>query len=169
MGKGGQRPPSDADKGLIASEYGCLTRRPNKFHDAFAGDRTPPSSPHAARVEQCSGGRAARRRSADRAGIYAHGQRRVTAPPTPPRENTPSPRDHHHTQGPKSQNTARPADAWLMINNKVYDVSGWHEHPGGDVIFTSAGDDATDPSRCSTRTARPNTSQQVFDRLPQAR
>ena len=31
-----------------------------------------------------------------------------------------------------------------MINNKVYDVSGWHEHPGGDVIFTSAGDDATD-------------------------
>ena len=31
-----------------------------------------------------------------------------------------------------------------MINNKIYDVSGWHEHPGGDVIFTSAGDDATD-------------------------
>ena len=27
MGKGGQRPPSDADKGLIASEYGCQTPR----------------------------------------------------------------------------------------------------------------------------------------------
>lgn len=37
-----------------------------------------------------------------------------------------------------------PDDAWLMINNKVYDVSGWHDHPGGDVLFTSAGDDATD-------------------------
>mmetsp|Transcript_24748 Transcript_24748/g.74261 ORF Transcript_24748/g.74261 Transcript_24748/m.74261 type:complete len:484 (-) Transcript_24748:74-1525(-) len=37
-----------------------------------------------------------------------------------------------------------PEDAWMMINNKVYDVSSWHEHPGGDVIFTSAGDDATD-------------------------
>ncbi|KAJ8610546.1 hypothetical protein CTAYLR_009745 [Chrysophaeum taylorii] len=37
-----------------------------------------------------------------------------------------------------------PNDAWLVCNNKVYDVSGWHEHPGGDVIFTSAGDDATD-------------------------
>jgi len=68
MGKGGQRPPSDADKGLIASEYGW-------------------------------------------AEITKH---------------------------------RSPADAWLMINNKIYDVSGWHEHPGGDVIFTSAGDDATD-------------------------
>mmetsp|Transcript_6309 Transcript_6309/g.19759 ORF Transcript_6309/g.19759 Transcript_6309/m.19759 type:complete len:472 (-) Transcript_6309:446-1861(-) len=37
-----------------------------------------------------------------------------------------------------------PEDAWLVCNNKVYDVSGWHEHPGGDVIFTAAGDDATD-------------------------
>lgn len=37
-----------------------------------------------------------------------------------------------------------PNDAWLVCNNKVYDVSGWHEHPGGDVIFTAAGDDATD-------------------------
>ena len=27
MGKGGQRPPSDADKGLIASEYGCRRQR----------------------------------------------------------------------------------------------------------------------------------------------
>jgi len=37
-----------------------------------------------------------------------------------------------------------PNDAWLMVHNKVYDVSGWHDHPGGDVIFTAAGDDATD-------------------------
>jgi len=37
-----------------------------------------------------------------------------------------------------------PDDAWLMVHNKVYDVSGWHDHPGGDVIFTAAGDDATD-------------------------
>ena len=26
-----------------------------------------------------------------------------------------------------------PEDGWLMINNKIYDVSGWHDHPGGDV------------------------------------
>uniref|UniRef100_A0A7S3K3F6 Cytochrome b5 heme-binding domain-containing protein n=1 Tax=Aureoumbra lagunensis TaxID=44058 RepID=A0A7S3K3F6_9STRA len=37
-----------------------------------------------------------------------------------------------------------PNDAYLVVNNKVYDVSGWHDHPGGDVIFTAAGDDATD-------------------------
>ena len=30
------------------------------------------------------------------------------------------------------------------MHNKVYDISGWHSHPGGDVCFTSAGDDATD-------------------------
>jgi len=37
-----------------------------------------------------------------------------------------------------------PHDAWMVVNNKVYDISGWHEHPGGDVIFTAAGDDGTD-------------------------
>jgi predicted heme/steroid binding protein len=37
-----------------------------------------------------------------------------------------------------------PADAWMVYNNKVYDVSNWHEHPGGAVIFTHAGDDMTD-------------------------
>ena len=37
-----------------------------------------------------------------------------------------------------------PEDAWLVHQNKVYDVSNWHEHPGGAVIFTHAGDDATD-------------------------
>lgn len=37
-----------------------------------------------------------------------------------------------------------PDDAWLVHSNKVYDVSDWHEHPGGGVIFTHAGDDMTD-------------------------
>ena len=37
-----------------------------------------------------------------------------------------------------------PEDAWVVHNNKVYDVSNWHEHPGGAVIFTHAGDDITD-------------------------
>lgn len=37
-----------------------------------------------------------------------------------------------------------PADAWVSYKGKVYDVSGWEEHPGGSVIFTHAGDDCTD-------------------------
>ena len=37
-----------------------------------------------------------------------------------------------------------PDDAWVAYQNKVYDVSNWHEHPGGAVIFTHAGDDMTD-------------------------
>lgn len=37
-----------------------------------------------------------------------------------------------------------PDDAWIVYMNKVYDVSDWHEHPGGAVIFTHAGDDMTD-------------------------
>jgi len=37
-----------------------------------------------------------------------------------------------------------PDDAWVIYNDKVYDVSGWYEHPGGAVIFTHAGDDMTD-------------------------
>lgn len=37
-----------------------------------------------------------------------------------------------------------PDDAWVVHQNKVYDVSNWHEHPGGAVIFTHAGDDMTD-------------------------
>jgi len=36
-------------------------------------------------------------------------------------------------------------DAWIVVNSKVYDVSGWAEkHPGGRVIYTYAGKDATD-------------------------
>jgi len=37
-----------------------------------------------------------------------------------------------------------PKDAWMVHQNKVYDVSDWYEHPGGAVIFTHAGDDMTD-------------------------
>jgi len=37
-----------------------------------------------------------------------------------------------------------PEDAWIVHSNRVYDVSNWHEHPGGGVIFTHAGDDMTD-------------------------
>jgi len=37
-----------------------------------------------------------------------------------------------------------PESAWVVHNNKVYDVSNWYEHPGGAVIFTHAGDDMTD-------------------------
>lgn len=37
-----------------------------------------------------------------------------------------------------------PEDAWVSYKGKVYDVSGWEEHPGGSVIFTHAGDDCTD-------------------------
>eukprot|EP01035_Chromulina_nebulosa_P016834 gene16834-22319_t len=37
-----------------------------------------------------------------------------------------------------------PDDAWLAYKGKVYDVSGWKDHPGGSVIFTHAGDDCTD-------------------------
>lgn len=32
----------------------------------------------------------------------------------------------------------------MVYNNKVYDVSNWHDHPGGNVIFTHGGHDFTD-------------------------
>lgn len=35
-------------------------------------------------------------------------------------------------------------DCWMVYREKVYDVSNWHDHPGGDVIFTHGGDDFTD-------------------------
>lgn len=37
-----------------------------------------------------------------------------------------------------------PQNAWISYRGKVFDVSNWHDHPGGSVIFTHAGDDATD-------------------------
>ncbi|GER26456.1 fatty acid/sphingolipid desaturase [Striga asiatica] len=40
----------------------------------------------------------------------------------------------------------KPDDAWLSIQGKVYDVSGWlKDHPGGDIpILNLAGQDVTD-------------------------
>lgn len=36
-------------------------------------------------------------------------------------------------------------DAWIAIRGRVYDVTRFaREHPGGDIIFTAAGGDATD-------------------------
>ena len=36
-------------------------------------------------------------------------------------------------------------DAWLIIKNKVYDVTKWiPNHPGGDIIMSGVGKDATD-------------------------
>lgn len=36
-------------------------------------------------------------------------------------------------------------DAWIAIRGRVYDVTRFaREHPGGDIIFTAAGQDATD-------------------------
>ena len=37
-----------------------------------------------------------------------------------------------------------PDDCWMHLKGKVYDVSNWHDHPGGAVIFTHGGDDFTD-------------------------
>ena len=40
---------------------------------------------------------------------------------------------------------ATPADCWVIIKDKVYDVSNWGEsHPGGVVLYTHGGKDATD-------------------------
>jgi len=36
-------------------------------------------------------------------------------------------------------------DCWLIINSKAYDISNWvQKHPGGDIIMSYAGMDATD-------------------------
>ncbi|KAK7314405.1 hypothetical protein VNO77_32927 [Canavalia gladiata] len=36
-------------------------------------------------------------------------------------------------------------DCWIIIKNKVYDVTSYvEEHPGGDTILTHAGDDSTE-------------------------
>ncbi len=43
-------------------------------------------------------------------------------------------------------------NCWLVIDNKVYDISTWHaKHPGGKVIRHYAGQDATDPFRAFHR------------------
>ncbi|KAL3692133.1 hypothetical protein R1sor_005784 [Riccia sorocarpa] len=43
---------------------------------------------------------------------------------------------------------SNPRDCWIVINDKVYDVSKFAEkHPGGPIIFTQAGRNATDSFR----------------------
>jgi acyl-lipid Delta6-acetylenase / acyl-lipid (9-3)-desaturase len=37
-----------------------------------------------------------------------------------------------------------PDNAWVVYRNQVYNVSHWHAHPGGGVLFTHAGEDCTD-------------------------
>ncbi|XP_075509003.1 cytochrome B5-like protein isoform X2 [Primulina tabacum] len=38
----------------------------------------------------------------------------------------------------------RRTDCWIIIKEKVYDVTSYvEEHPGGDAILTHAGDDST--------------------------
>nr|CCA19127.1 delta6 fatty acid desaturase putative [Albugo laibachii Nc14] len=37
-----------------------------------------------------------------------------------------------------------PNDAWIVIHNKVYDITNFNAHPGGSVMYTHAGADATD-------------------------
>jgi len=35
-------------------------------------------------------------------------------------------------------------DCWLLIDGKVYDVSNYSGHPGGDTVFEGCGIDATE-------------------------
>lgn len=43
-----------------------------------------------------------------------------------------------------SQHNKR-TDCWIIIKNKVYDVTSYvDEHPGGDAILAHAGDDSTE-------------------------
>lgn len=45
----------------------------------------------------------------------------------------------------KEHNGVNGSPSWIAIKNKVYDVTGFgREHPGGSIIFTHAGLDATD-------------------------
>ena len=38
----------------------------------------------------------------------------------------------------------RPADCWVVVRGRVYDVTAWvPRHPGGDLIFVKAGGDCT--------------------------
>ncbi|KAG1669139.1 hypothetical protein FOA52_002650 [Chlamydomonas sp. UWO 241] len=47
-----------------------------------------------------------------------------------------------------------PNDAWLIIDGKVYDVTAW-DHPGGDVLLSYAGLDATEVFHAMHKTAAP--------------
>jgi cytochrome b involved in lipid metabolism len=48
-----------------------------------------------------------------------------------------------------------PGNCWFAIEGKVYDVSQWADHPGGRVIYSAAGGDATDSFRAFHSVAEP--------------
>lgn len=55
------------------------------------------------------------------------------------------------SKGPKSYTKSevslhnKRTDCWIIINDKVYDVTPYvEEHPGGDAILVHAGDDSTE-------------------------
>ena len=39
--------------------------------------------------------------------------------------------------------------AIYIVSSQVYDVSGWNDHPGGNVIFTTVGEDGKELKRLS--------------------
>ena len=43
--------------------------------------------------------------------------------------------------------TSTPSSYWIVIHNKVYDVTTWlDDHPGGDeILMENSGTDATEP------------------------
>ena len=44
----------------------------------------------------------------------------------------------------KKNHNNKKNDAWLVINNKVYNVTNWiDKHPGGKIIMKGVGKDAT--------------------------
>ena len=48
-----------------------------------------------------------------------------------------------------------PGNCWFAIEGKVYDVSQWADHPGGRVLYSAAGSDATDTFRAFHNVAEP--------------
>ncbi|CAN6461698.1 unnamed protein product [Victoria cruziana] len=49
-----------------------------------------------------------------------------------------------YTKAEVSRHNTR-TDCWIIIKDKVYDVTSYvEEHPGGDAILTHAGDDSTE-------------------------
>lgn len=73
---------------------------------------------------------------------------RKSAPVTEADDKSPTEADEHvyiTAKDLEEHNGANGAPAWIAIKNKVYNVSNFgKEHPGGNIIFTHAGQDATD-------------------------
>lgn len=66
--------------------------------------------------------------------------------PVKPYKPKPKPAYASYTEAEVAKHNT-PDDAWLIIDGKIYDVSGWGvQHPGGDIIYSYAGRDATEVS-----------------------